>query len=139
MSDLELFRQETRQWLEDNCPQSMRSPIKNDKEQCWGGRNFTFMSEDQRLWMDRMAERGWTAPAWPSEYGGGGLSKAEAKVLREELARIKARSPLDSFGIWMIGPALLQFGSEELKQQHPSERRNARGLPLCVEFVKICP
>ena len=118
MSDLELFRQETRQWLEENCPLSMRSPIKSDKDQCWGGRNFTFTSEDQRLWMERMADRGWTAPAWPSEYGGGGLSKAEVKVLREELARIKARSPLDSFGIWMIGPALLQFGSEALKQQH---------------------
>lgn len=118
MADLEEFRQETRAWLEENCPQSMRSPFKSDKDVCWGGRNWTFQSEDQRLWLERMAERGWTAPDWPREYGGGGLSRAEHKILREELARIQARPPLNSFGIWMIGPALLKFGSEELKRQH---------------------
>lgn len=118
MADLETFRQETRTWLEENCPQSMRSPFKSDKDVCWGGRNWTFQSEDQRLWLERMAERGWTAPDWPAEYGGGGLSREEHKVLREELARIQARPPLNSFGVWMIGPALLKFGSEALKRQH---------------------
>ncbi|MDX1800150.1 MAG: acyl-CoA dehydrogenase family protein [Marinobacter sp.] len=118
MSDLETFRQETRAWLEENCPQSMRSPFKSDKDVCWGGRNWTFQSDDQRLWLERMAERGWTAPDWPVEYGGGGLSREEHKVLKEELARIQARPPLNSFGVWMIGPALLKFGSEELKRQH---------------------
>lgn len=118
MTDLETFRQETRAWLESNCPQSMRTPIKDDDDACWGGRNWTFKSDDQRLWLERMGERGWTAPDWPKEYGGGGLSQAETKILREEMARIQARPPLHSFGIWMIGPAILKFGSEELKRQH---------------------
>ena len=118
MTDLETFRQETRAWLEENCPQSMRSPFKSDKDACWGGRKFQFQSEDQRLWLERMAEKGWTAPDWPTEYGGGGLSRDEHKVLLEEMARIQARPPLNSFGIWMIGPAILKFGSEALKQQH---------------------
>ena len=118
MSNLESFRLETRDWLEDNCPETMRKPMKTADDGCWGGRNFTFKSEDQKLWMDRMGEKGWTAPEWPTEYGGGGLSKAQHKILKEEMARIKARSPLESFGIWMIGPALLKFGSEALKQQH---------------------
>ncbi|MCC5812167.1 MAG: acyl-CoA dehydrogenase family protein [Ectothiorhodospiraceae bacterium] len=118
MSDLEAFRRETRAWLEENCPQSMRSPVMSDKDQCWGGRNWTFQSEDQRLWLERMAEKGWTAPDWPSEYGGGGLSREQVKVLRQEMARIRARPPLHSFGVWMIGPAILKFGSEELKRQH---------------------
>jgi alkylation response protein AidB-like acyl-CoA dehydrogenase len=96
----------------------MRTPFKSDKDPCWGGRNWTFQSEDQRLWLERMAERGWTAPDWPKEYGGGGLSKEETKILREEMARIQARPPLNSFGIWMIGPAILKFGSEKLKRQH---------------------
>ena len=119
MSSLDSFRQETREWLEENCPQSMRSPMTNiENDQCWGGRKWTFKSEDQKLWMERMGAKGWTAPDWPKEYGGGGLNKEEHKVLKSELGRIRARSPLDSFGIWMIGPALLKFGSEALKQQH---------------------
>jgi len=116
--DLQSFRDDTRQWLEENCPTSMRTPVTDTKAVCWGGRNGTFQSVEQKQWMERMGARGWTAPMWPKEYGGGGLSKTEAKVLREELERINARSPLDSFGVWMIGPALLAFGSEELKQQH---------------------
>jgi alkylation response protein AidB-like acyl-CoA dehydrogenase len=118
VTDLDAFRQETRAWLEENCPQSMRTPATSEEDQCWGGRNFTFSSPDQQLWLERMAERGWTAPDWPTEYGGGGLSQAEHKVLREELARIKARPALSSFGVWMIGPAILKFGSEALKRQH---------------------
>ena len=112
------FRQEVRHWLEQNCPESMRSPHRSEADVCWGGRNFTFQSQDQKLWLDRMAEKGWTAPAWPTEYGGGGLGRAEVKVLKEELARIHARPPLVSFGISMLGPALLKFGSEALKRQH---------------------
>ena len=73
---------------------------------------------DQKVWCDRMAERGWTVPTWPKEYGGGGLSKEEAKVLAQEMARISARRPLDSFGISMLGPALLKFGTEEQKKEH---------------------
>ena len=118
MTDLQVFRDETRQWLEQNCPPSMRSPINSDGSQCWGGRNAVFSSDEQKLWMERMAAKGWTAPTWPIEYGGGGLDKAQAKVLREEMGNLNARSPLDSFGVWMIGPALLKFGSEALKQQH---------------------
>jgi alkylation response protein AidB-like acyl-CoA dehydrogenase len=117
VADLETFREETRAWLEQNCPASMRQPIKSDKDQCWGGRNWVFESEDQKLWLERMAERGWTTPQWPAEYGGGGLSREQAKVLKQEMTRIKARRPLESFGIDMLGPALLKFASEEQKQR----------------------
>ena len=62
-----------------------------------------------------MAARGWTVPDWPKAYGGGGLSAEETKILRSEMAKLGCRPPLMSFGIWMLGPALLKFGTEEQK------------------------
>jgi acyl-CoA dehydrogenase len=118
MSEAESFRQEVRGWLEQNCPASMRSPIRSEAELCWGGRHFEFQSDDQRLWLERMAGRGWTAATWPAEYGGGGLDRAQEKILKDEMDRIHARPPLASFGIHMLGPALLKFGTEEQKLQH---------------------
>jgi acyl-CoA dehydrogenase len=117
VQDLTSFREETREWLEENCPTSMRKRML-EKDVCSGGRQFKFQSEDQKLWLDRMVARGWTAPTWPKEYGGGGLTQDQAKVLREEMARITARPPLQGMGTWMIGPAILEFGSEAMKQQH---------------------
>lgn len=118
MEDLEQFRAETRAWLEANCPPEMRKPMRGEKDATWGGRNPYFTHPDQKLWMDRMGARGWTVPDWPKEYGGGGLSPAETKILREELKRINARNPLNSFGISMLGPALLKYGTEEQKLEH---------------------
>jgi alkylation response protein AidB-like acyl-CoA dehydrogenase len=115
MTDLDTFRTETRAWLETNCPPEMREPVKDEGDICWGGRGFRFKNEAQKLWLERMARRGWTVPDWPSEYGGGGLSAGETKVLRQELARMGARAPLYSFGISMLGPALLKYGTEAQK------------------------
>jgi alkylation response protein AidB-like acyl-CoA dehydrogenase len=114
MTDLEQFRQETREWLEENCPASMREPM-SENEIVWGGRNANFPNPDSKTWLERMAERGWTAPVWPTEYGGGGLSKDQNLILQSELKRINARPALFSFGLWMLGPALLEFASEEQK------------------------
>ncbi len=121
MSDLDGFRKEIRVWLEENCPDEMRKPMNSETDACWGGRNWEFQSEDQKLWLERMVAKGWTAPSWPKEYGGAGLSRAEAKVLAQEMKKIGARAPLHSFGIWMLGPALLKFGSEEQKLRYLPE------------------
>jgi len=118
MSELETFRSETRNWLEANCPPSMRgTSVEDDDDSIWGGRKAKFKNPEQKLWLDRMAAKGWTAPTWPKEYGGGGLSNAEARVLAQELARLKARPALMSFGIWMLGPVLLEYATEEQKKQ----------------------
>jgi alkylation response protein AidB-like acyl-CoA dehydrogenase len=118
MSELEQFRQETRAWLQQNCPESMRRPVRNFGDIYWGGRRPESNHPDEPLWCERMASRGWTVPDWPQEYGGAGLDKAQLKVLREEMARIDARKPLESFGISMLGPALMKFGSEQQKLEH---------------------
>ena len=118
MSDLETFRAQTRDWLEANCPTEMREPMRSYDDVYWGGRRAEFESEAQRVWFERMLARGWTVPTWPEEYGGAGLSREEEAVLKEEMKRINAREPLTSFGIWMLGPALLKFGNAEQKAEH---------------------
>ncbi|WP_375380796.1 acyl-CoA dehydrogenase family protein [uncultured Sphingomonas sp.] len=118
MTDLDTFRAETRAWLEANCPPEMREPVRSDKDACWGGRDQSILTPAQKAWMDAMGAKGWTVPDWPRAYGGGGLSPAETKVLREEMAAIRARNPLNSFGISMLGPALLKYGTEAQKLEH---------------------
>jgi acyl-CoA dehydrogenase len=118
MSDLEQFRRETRAWLEANCPPDMRQPVVADEDRCWGGRKPAFKSDGQRLWLERMVARGWTVPEWPKEYGGAGLSREEGRILRAEMRGLGCRSPLDSFGIWMLAPVLFKYGSEAQRREH---------------------
>ncbi len=117
MTSLETFRAETRDWLEENCPASMRTRMVPGEE-VNGGTKRQGANPDAYKWLNAMASRGWTAPTWPKEYGGGGLAKEEFLVLLEELQRIKARPPLGGMGITMIGPTLLEYGTEEQKQRH---------------------
>ena len=111
------FREEVRDWLEENCPPTIRQPA-GAGEGTGGGRRATYPNPEAKLWLDRMAERGYTAPMWPKEYGGGGLSKEDAVVLADELRRINARPAHTGMGLSMIGPALLEYGTEEQKQEH---------------------
>jgi acyl-CoA dehydrogenase len=112
------FREETRKWLEDHCPASMRTPFAGEEEWVWGGKKPQFPSEDARLWLSRMADKRWIAPRWPERYGGAGLSADEARVLDEEMRRLGCRPPLKSFGVWMLAPVLFEFGSEAQRLEH---------------------
>lgn len=115
---LDTFRLEVVDFLEANCPKSMRQAFKDPSDTYWGGRNASFKNADQEKWFNAMADKGWTTPTWPKKYGGGGLTKDEAKILAKEMEKRSCRPALLSFGIWMLGPALLQFGSEEQRQQY---------------------
>lgn len=112
---LAAFRSDVRQWLETACPESMRQPGPPE-ELVRGGSQQRFVNPESKLWLKRMAARGWTAPGWPREYGGGGLSSAEQRILAQELSRLKARSPLQSLDLRMIGPTLLEYGTDWQKQ-----------------------
>lgn len=113
MSELETFRSETREWLEANCPQEMR-----DLSFHWEDAHEIYRRPEAKVWLERMAAKGWVAPAWPSEYGGGGLASEQALILNQEMKRIKATAPSSGMGLTMIGPTLLEFGTEEQKQRH---------------------
>ena len=117
MTELETFKQEVAGWLEENCPASMRRPIVSE-EMVWGSSKLEFINEDQKLWFERMRDRGWFAPAWPKEYGGGGLSPKEARILETEMARLGCRQPQYNLGVWMLGPVLVEEGTHEQKLEH---------------------
>ena len=116
---LDQFRADTRAWLEKNCPPGARGegliPL---------GSTTIPLAEDTRLWLDRMAGKGWTVPTWPKEYGGAELDNDEYKILIEELKSIGARTPLTGRGVNYIGPTILEFGTEDQK---------ARWLPICAK------
>lgn len=114
---LQEFRVQTRAWLEQNCPESQRQPVITS-ELINPGSKQIFPSEDARLWFERMRDKGWTCPDFPIEYGGAGLNRAEEKVLREEMERLRCRPPITDAGVSMLAPALLEFGSDELKAEH---------------------
>ena len=113
MTELETFRSETREWLEANCPQEMP-----DLSFHWEDAHEIYRRPEAKVWLERMAAKGWVAPAWPSEYGGGGLASEQALILNQEMKRIKATAPSSGMGLTMIGPTLLEFGTEEQKQRH---------------------
>jgi len=112
MPQLDEFRASTRAWLEDNCPPGARGP----GEIPWGSSRIE-LQPDTRLWLQRMAERGWTVPTWPREYGGAELSRDEYTVLIDELKRINARTPLTGRGVNYIGPTILEYGTDEQKSR----------------------
>jgi len=117
-SELDDFRAETRTWLEINAPPPLRGLSQSPEHACWGGKKFVFDPPETKDWLQAARERGFTAPTWPTEYGGGGLDAAQAKVLHEEMRRLKLPAPLMGFGLEMIGPTLIRYGTEEQKQQH---------------------
>jgi len=110
---IENFRAETRAWLSENCPESMR-----DRPVHFEDAFDIYNTDDARAWRDACAAKGWTAPLWPKEYGGAQMSADEYRVFQEEMAAIKALPPETGMGLAMIGPTLLEFGTEAQKQEH---------------------
>jgi alkylation response protein AidB-like acyl-CoA dehydrogenase len=111
------FRAEISSWIDANAPK--RSPASlGESGGNWGGRRPTWDPPEMQPWLERAAARGLTAPTWPREYGGGGLEPAEAKLFSQELARRRLPPPLTGFGLSMIGPTLLRYGTEAQKREH---------------------
>ena len=117
LAELAQFRAETREWLEGNCPRTMRT-LASEAEAVGGGKKQIYRNPDAKLWLERMAGKGWTAPMWPTEYGGGGLDKEAFLILQDEMLRINARAPIGGMGFSMIGPTLLEYGTDAQKLEH---------------------
>jgi alkylation response protein AidB-like acyl-CoA dehydrogenase len=113
-ADVAAFRAEARDWLEANFPKALA----NDAEAQLAKLQARPESAEAKAWRLALGAKGWGVPTWPKDYGGGGLSRAEAAVLAEEMARIGARNPIGGMGVSFFGPTLLEYGSEALKREH---------------------
>ena len=119
MNDIEEFRHNVREWLEENCPKSMRGLMPAD-EMVWGGRTIDFKNDDQRLWFERMRDKGWFCPSWPVEYGGGGLSAEQTTVLETEMRKLRCRPPqINLFGCWAQSCWSLVLKTKNVNYYHP--------------------
>jgi alkylation response protein AidB-like acyl-CoA dehydrogenase len=114
-AELDAFRAEARDWLEANYPRSLRDDPEAGARAMTGGFKPT---GDALVWKQRMAEKGWGTPTWPKEYGAGGLSAQEARVLQQEMDAIGAYNPMVGMGLSMFGPTLLEYGTEDQKRRH---------------------
>ena len=108
MASIDAFRSELTAWLDENAPRSIAGIQLGESGGNWGGRRPKWDHPDMKVWLERAAARGLTAPTWPREYGGGGLTPEEAKVFTQELARRRLPLPLTGFGLAMrIGTELV--------------------------------
>ena len=112
-TDLEAFRAEARKWLEENFPPSLKG-----KGGMMMGEGGPSSGADFGKWKTAMGEKGWGTPTYPKQYGGGGLSTAQARVLNQEIARMGAFNPIGGMGVMMFGPTLLEYGNAEQKQKY---------------------
>jgi alkylation response protein AidB-like acyl-CoA dehydrogenase len=111
-NDLESFRAEARAWIEANFPKSLKGKDALPYMEGYGSKDPDFLA-----WKKAMGEKGWGIATWPKPWGGG-LSKAEGRVLTQELARAGAFNPIGGMGVSMFGPTLLEYGNEEQKKKH---------------------
>ncbi|MCG9914851.1 MAG: acyl-CoA dehydrogenase family protein [Phenylobacterium sp.] len=114
-ADLDGFRTQAREWLKANFPTSLAHDTEAQTRAMGGGSELT---GDMAIWRDRMGEKGWGVPTWPAQYGGGGLSPQEARVLAQEMAAIGAWNPIGGMGVGMFGPTLLEYGTEDQKKKY---------------------
>ena len=112
--EIETFRAEVRDWLEANFPKALAHDTATQLAKLQARPE----TAEAKAWRLALGGKGWGTPTWPKEYGGGGLSRAEAGVLAEEMARIGARNPIGGMGVAFFGPTLLEYGSEALKREH---------------------
>jgi acyl-CoA dehydrogenase len=116
---LEAFRAEIKAFLAEHAPKSLYNPSPSGVfDGYWGGKKHPPTSPDVLRWRDVMYERGFTAPSWPKEYGGAGLDKERTRILWQEVHALGLPRPVVGFGFAMIGPTLLEFGSEAQKREH---------------------
>lgn len=117
-NQLDTFREDTRVWVEANLPEGLKGRVIGME-----GETEASLGADLQTWRARLADKGWGAPTWPTQYGGAGLTHPEAKVISQEIAKAGGFNPiplLAGMGVTMVGPTLLEYGTDDQKDRHLS-------------------
>ena len=107
-AEVESFRNEVSAFIRDNLPSNIASKVASER--------MDLPREDQQCWHKKLHAKGWACHAWPSEYGGQDWSDAKSYVFEREIALCNAPRPL-TFGVGMLGPTIIEFGTKEQKQR----------------------
>jgi alkylation response protein AidB-like acyl-CoA dehydrogenase len=118
---LDAFRGEVRAWIKENFPESLKTKL----EEYFQSMPRYPDGPDWKLWKERVASKGWGTPGWPKAYGGGGLPTVQARIVAQEFFNMGAFNPMTGMGTTLLGPTMLEHGSEEQKKLHLS--RVSRG------------
>ena len=119
MTVVDTFRREARAWIRENAPTSLwGTSAAGPFDGFWGGERHLAVADDVLRWRDLACEKGWSAPDWPKEYGGGGLPRELGRIVHDEMQAIGVPRPVAGQGIAMLGPILLAYGSAHQKQIH---------------------
>jgi alkylation response protein AidB-like acyl-CoA dehydrogenase len=124
-TDLDAFRTEVRDWVEANFPAALKgkpNPMMREER--------SNPSPDQDAWRKAVGAKGWGTPTWPAEYGGGGLTPAQGRIIQQEFGRAGAYNPIGGMGVMMFGPTLLEYGTEDQKKEHIP--------PICRGEIQWC-
>jgi alkylation response protein AidB-like acyl-CoA dehydrogenase len=110
------WRKEVRDFIKNETPAAMRQTGEGGEAAMFArGRDAMGAMKE---WRDKIIAKGWIAPAWPKKYGGAGLGVLEQFILSEEFAESGVPGNLGGFGVMMIGPTLIEHGTEEQKEEH---------------------
>jgi len=123
--DLDAFRTEVRDWVAANFPASLKgkpNPMMREER--------VNPTPDQEAWRKAVGAKGWGTPTWPAEYGGGGLTPAQGRIVQQEFAKAGAYNPIGGMGVMMFGPTLLEYGTEDQKKEHIP--------PICRGEIQWC-
>ena len=119
MGELDSFREEARAWVRENAPKPLWGTSGSGPfNGYWGGTKCEETAPDILRWRDVAIEKGWTAPSWPVEYGGAGLSHAQEEIIHAEMKAIGVPRPVAGQGLCMFGPVLLEYGNDAQRAQH---------------------
>ena len=106
------WRKVVRDFIENETPDALRAGSEQGEGSLFGRMGAI------KEWRDKLATKGWIAPSWPKKYGGADMSVVEQFIMNEEFAEAGVPGNVGGFGVMMIGPTIIEHGTEEQKEEH---------------------